>query len=718
MHEDSPLWEAIELWGKLTGVGTPNADGSFVGTMQTWAIRDTYTALKEALEYDPTEITATLLFKMFVTDWLKQASTSMLDMIENPEACLAQITTAKKLLAIIDRPEIVQAREEFVANVLESLKVYGAAEREDIKALLAKPDAIAVLRRDALRSLEKLRVNQFLDGEPEAEDVKPIYVNSIHQFWNINSLLGQMTSTPSGVALNIIRDPFAYDTFFAFAIRNGANLFVLTDVPEHAHPLAGQMSRRPDRDMDRRMAKNWFPYELLNVAYTENGDLYFAQSENKGVIPFNEVGVPTKKIGEVGAAETIWIAMMLDLIVLKFWKKGYKAPALSYTGEMIRTENALLTRAAHLPVRTDLPVLGLKALTLDDVANAGADDKMGIGRQSDQRYKWLEERYRDRLSVESLNLLEAPGTRMKLKLDASSDGAITRTSGHELEKIVKPFFDTEKVAVRHTVALHTMSGTSFGSPEQLDGDRRFIARVNYAEQINRLAKVEFEDRKVEIEKWFAQRIHANRETIIGWAGLGEVWVTTTGERDGNGRAGLEVDRTVDGKDGSKRKVHNRRFIADIDLTVPSEKLDWMDMYERYAGKVSLGRWTNHQTCAVRDGVKASRVLVLYPNNAVDLAALCGVKFEELPDVLQHFDLRKGDYYGNPILDRVDPMLWKVSNPWNDMDFRVRVPLSLSGRAQLRKRPAPDLPAHLKRVYRLGKEYLTFSDSPPAPEGTS
>ena len=52
--------------------------------------------------------------------------------------------------------------------------------------------------------------------------------------------------------------PAAHDTFFCFAVRRGARLYLLDDAPEYAHPLESQMSRSPGRRLAERPANLFF----------------------------------------------------------------------------------------------------------------------------------------------------------------------------------------------------------------------------------------------------------------------------------------------------------------------------------------------------------------------------------------------------------------------------------------------------------------------------
>ncbi|USN14770.1 hypothetical protein DOMOVOI_02960 [Brevundimonas phage vB_BpoS-Domovoi] len=691
MHEESPLWAAIELWGKLTGVKV-GADGEVKAhTIGDWNVRDAYHGLREALKLDPTEITATLMFKVYVMDWLKSATTNMQDLLDNPDKIGAQVTTAKKLLAIIDRDEIVEARDAFIERLREGLAHYGAADREDVKALLAKPDVVAILRRDALRSLQNLRVDQFLDGQGEDPQVKPVYVESIRQYWNINSFLGAMTATPSGVCLAMIRDPFIYDTFFAFAIRNGANLFVLTDVPEHAHPLASKMARRPDKAMNARISRNWYPYELLNVDWDEEGRLIFAASEETGVAVYDEDGVKTKKIGEIGAPETIWLTMMLDLIVQKFWKQGFKAPQLSYTGEMIRPENemALLARAAHLPT-TNVKTLGLSSLTVADIGPDAAHDEKALGKKGGDHNAWLERRYAPALSDAPLNLLGHAGDVFKI---TPADGQAVKVAEKDKERALNPFFKHDIAAARKVATIEPMRLTAFGTAEQLDADRKFLARATYAKQVQVLADAEYERRKDEVLAWFQAKVTANRARLLEVAALGEVWV---GRAGGEGFSAYATAHGAEHRvgEGALRQTYSR-FLMTYDISIPSKNLDYGDLVSRHAG-FSLGSYENYgrgEVCAVNEA-KATYTAIFSPHTAADIAWLCGVAVQDLPDVLQHHDV-KADHAGNHLLNRIDPVSWMVRNPWLKLDFRVKAPLSKSGRKALEKLyPHPRPPEHL------------------------
>lgn len=677
--------EALILWQKVTGI-SPNAKRVTLGT---WELSRTYDQIKEALDLDPSGITAILLIAYFANRHLSAQDVSLLSLLDEPDRISARLEHPRALLAILRQPAVLSAREHFIAGLRIALDRYDAGNRKDVSELLERHDDIAILRRDALRSIANLRVDQFLDGAPEAPDIVPVYNKTVHQWWNINSLLAAATSMPSGVSLNLIRDPTGYQSYFCFVIRNGGNLFVLSDVPKHAHPLQAQMSRKPERDLERRMAKNWFPYDLLNIAYDEeSGELYIEEaSKQKALVAYQNVALPLQAIADTGPEEIIWCSMMFELILERFWRQGFKAPALSYTGEMIKAETALigLAQSANLPVPSYKPA-AMKALTREDIASAGED---AVGNKYHEPNKWLEDRYGRQVTEEALNVLALPDASFALHhktgvIDSLDEDPAGKKRGQRFGALTD-WQQRDVLAGR--MHIEKLNATSFGTRNQLEADRRFIARYNYATQIGALAEDEFESRKEEVLKWYLDRVRANMESILKWAGCKEIWID-----DGvhpsftsmHGDAGPCHHKEIKGG------VHSDRRITHS--LVEHYEIGSDNYGYRFSGKNMVGNFTpqGHYKCYL-NGTKATWLVMVSPTNPAELALMANCSVEDLPDVLQHWILL-APYTGNSILDRVDPMIWRARNPWLELNLGIRFALSKRAMAKVLQNAAlPDLP---------------------------
>jgi hypothetical protein len=662
MAHDNPTAEALELWQEIIGM-TPQSRAMTIGTFHHMS---EFEHLREALELDPSEITANLMLGAYARAHFRQTVVSQAELLENVKGVLDKLEKPRRLMALLERPEIVERRDMFLAGVAAALEQYGAAERDDVKALLADHDGMAFLRRDALRSMANLSVHQFLDGDPEPEGVKPVYYRFVQQFFNLNSLLSHAARQAPGVSLNLVRDPNDYQSYFCFAIRNGGRLFVLSDVPENPHPMAPMLSRRPDKDMDRRIARNWFPYGLMGVAYNaESGKLYIDRSSERSLVVEQTEALPLLPISKLGPEEVVWTSMMFGLIVDRFWRKGFVKDALSYTAEMIRVQDRMLAAA----VRSGLPVKGytkidMAELRLSDVMKE--DISSSVGSRDDHQNRWIEERYGHLVSEGSLNVIASPERRHTLNLasgeiasDASRKSLSAEFSGH-----------SKAVA---QVAVEKLPSTHFGTKEQLEKDRMFLARYNFAVQIDALARNEYERRKDEITKWYRERVAANLDAVKSWVRDGVTWIEDDHEAGHHAGYRYHPKVTVDG------------VMREVNLRSIFQPWEWENTYVRqhligshYIGGFKEGR----PLCAV-NGTKATYVYTVNPGTPEELAMVAGCGLADLPDVLRHFTLKQ-PHGRNYILQRVDPVEWVVNNPWSDGDYRVSLLLSKRAFAALDK----------------------------------
>lgn len=268
------LPQILNLWVELTGAD-PSTNSFRLGNLD---VRRMHKGLREALELDPSQITAYLLLEYFATHYFGDRSFSITELLEKPEQTTEYLKKAAQLLTMLRTPEIMNIGEVFGLAMRQAVRRY-QADTTDVLKIIDDRHKLALLRRDALRSLDHLKVDQFLDGVPEEEGIPPQYNPQVFQFWNINSLLAAACRMPSGISLCLIQDPDEYQSFFAFVVRNGGCLYVLSDVPCHAHPLASQFHHRADRDLDRRAEANHFPYHLLGIKYDKESDRIYIEQK-------------------------------------------------------------------------------------------------------------------------------------------------------------------------------------------------------------------------------------------------------------------------------------------------------------------------------------------------------------------------------------------------------------------------------------------------------
>jgi hypothetical protein len=680
MSTTQNLLEALNLWLELSEVDPEQ--GAFSvrlggGGLDTWSVKKMHDLIKEALELDPSNTTGVLMLDALSKLYFDKRTFSITQLLADPDRTAEYVRRAGVLREMVCSPAFTQQSTQFVGNLRSALRAYGM-DREPTMALTEDLHEVGYLRRDAFRSIQNLRVDQFLSGKPESENVAPVYNAWVHQFWNVNSLVEAVCRQPAGVTLSLVRDPDDLQSYFVFAVRNGGNLILLSDVPVHAHPLQKYMSRKPEREFNSRTSRNWFPYDLLNLKFDEETErIYADETRRRSLVPQHQTIDRVKSIGELDPQEVLWIVMMFDLIVEKYWNQSFEAPALSYTAAMIREERPLIDAAqsANLPVAS-YPVLALPALTREDMTAEKV--AAAVGADGGNPNAWLEARYADKVDPALFNLLDNGTEKHYLpsRLQRNANGERIAQEHAPLAVVseshisVQPKED-ETVFFWHRKGrydLHALNATTFGTREELENNRVFLARHNQAKAIQRLADEEFAARKDEVVQWWKDRVTQNQDYLLSLAAAGTLRRVFEPTAPGCCLA------TADGYHYQDQSFHFVRTYGEGDSFPLSD----------HTMNLSAG-WNNGRRkydCPVTGNVTSYRVL-FQPQNAKQLAELADCEVSELPDVLQHWSAGR-DHTGNHLLNRIDPMAWVLRDPWCGINFRVVLHLSKRGLAQVKK----------------------------------
>ena len=669
VYDDRPildiLGDAVSQWEDLTGVSIDEGGFSFGGL----GVGSMNRMLKEALKLDPEGTTAYLLLEVFLRVFLEQKSFTAARIMKDYDATTAFLRDAEKLFSIVQGERALELGAGFRARVVEGLKRYGA-DRPEVLEMVEDPDILPFLRRDALRSLEKLSAYQFLSGEDDA--AHPQAIHHVHMAWSINDMLLATRDMPvSGVAVVLMRDArHPNRSYFAFVMRNGGNVIVFTDRSKPAYPgqedvLSGRGGRGDARRYAERENANHFPYQIIPTSYDDEGELVF-DKETAPVASGMRL-VPLMEIKDLPPSQAIWVTMMLSLVADKFWTKAWRAPELSYTGEMIRRRELLVENDAGetLPVAS-----GYRPIELDDVR---LEDLTGETMAEQTQYapeginQWLEDRYAERVPSEVLNVWAPQQNDMillpYLGMDRGQEEALKRNAvalpggvftmkRDVFEKL--PFWNQPK-----SYQLSTFSPADFGTEKELRQDRLFIARKNHAAYIQKCADEEFNDRKAEVESWYLKALKANIKNILGLVASG-------------------ADEAVKLPSGYRRALMGFGEINDKDIFDHFSGWGW-------GSDNAFGEFRNHGghrwLCYLTEA-RATYRAAFSPRNLEDIMLLTGLPKTKIPDVLHEWG-GKSRASGNHLLNRMDPMDTDVINPWNRRKISLQTNIYLSKRGYKR-----------------------------------
>jgi hypothetical protein len=709
--------EAFPLWLDLVGIDrahfdkrAKNFDG--FGSMSHWDAAQASVAIHECLNIPDDELTAQLMLARYLDQFASNTSFDLSEMLAQPQKVQQTWDKARQLRSLLDRDDLMMQRAGFAGLLQDALVHYGAQDREDVQEALEDDALLAQLRRDAYYGIEQMRMNQFLEGDL-GTGPRPGYNTTIRRWWRMDDLLAAATHLPEGVSLNMVQPSLEHEIFFCFVVRRGAKLYLLHDAPDREHPLQAHMTRRPDRALAGRMAKFWFPYDMAGVVIDEErGGASVRPADAKALDLPGRFQASSSLLGYVAdlpPAELLWSIMMFDRILDRFW--GATPPPalpLSCTAGQLRLDAVPLleeAKRAGLPALVEaLPQQNLPSLSGSEVAglhtHATAAETLGETASLQDR-QWLLDRYAAKVPDTALNLVADGEQLAQLTHDGALD-LLTNPDHRALES--EAFFGRSKAMAK----LHMMDPTHFGTASQLDADRRFVARHNLAKGIHGLAKQEYEARKDEVKAWLVERYagaqarllalvplaHAGQLEVIDWSADQE-----PEQYEILGPAPLHRNKT--NREESSARSHQLGIVAPF-----RHEGGWGS--DILGGMSVLGGWEMGRTCTVTQG-PPSYWAAFRPTNSVELAWLLDCEVHDLPDVLQHRS-GLGMPHGNSILDRIDPMLWALDDPWVKLDLGVRLPLSKRGLSQLLKTVAP---VDLSALHGAGLRMFRGTDPAPA-----
>lgn len=687
--------QALDMWLALTGVQTgPN----FNGSLRELDLRSATREVAESREYDPSGITTCMLLRTLVERRARAHVFSALEILDDPAGVAAILAPLRTLRDLLTRPEVLAIVEAFRAQIRDAAVSYGVRDLALVETLLATPDELGLVRRDALRSIVTLNAHQFAQGDADAVTLR---LNpEIFQFWNVASFLWALRGqSEPGITMAMIRDPSdPFQSFFTFGVRNGGTITLLTDRAKDPHPLYAKMSRRPDRNLDKRAERHRFPYELLDLKRGEDDRL--RASATTALVSPEAKGVPLKRIADLAPDALVWTILMVDLIRVDYGVENRQLPQLSFTADRV-------VEVAQLPPTGSTAMVaaereGTLLLTPIDPADLTAESTAAQWVTPVTGHnRWMVERYGSLVPADvllpvgtagqvslltevgaSIDLLApeerwTPRRRHDMRARFVAKDGEDEFGAHQREQAEQPAYRAPRAVERAdlvttiTPDLVTVDPAAFGTAEEIIRDREWTARVNQMRAIQAHATEEFSRTKSEVIGWYNRAVQKNRDMLIEAALRGELLLPTYRARpfclDGDLGADTTIENGIRQTAGDSYSPKDGVYLDEGDCKVLSTNDRW------------------HCLCAIDPPKHAGVLSLITPTCPEAIAILAGCTVAELPPVLQSWHV-DSPYAGNPILDRVDPEDWVLKNPWSKLKFRVCFGLSLSayhaGRAKL------------------------------------
>lgn len=656
------LNEAVPRWAKLTGtkLGTDRyvfrigSDSQF----QEYALKTYIDDLNEARQRDTSGGVAIMLlrglFEAYVTE-LAFGGRALLFEHERVEQKLGPLRTFH---ASIHQEPCQASVTDFLSELRTAATHYGY-DLQKLKKLLSDEMELAKLRLSALRSIEKLKVHQFSQGDPDSIPLQ--YNKQIFEFYNINSFIHALRQQwVSGITLTIICDPSVYFSYFCLGMRNGDIVTVLTDFDEGAHPEHKRMSRRPDRLLERRAEEHWFPYRLLK---SKDAD----PVESTTLVPLNTSAVPIEEVSNLEPEEFIWLILLFDLIKVRYGENAmdHVVPQLSYTGEMVITPHVLIEATNALVQSGKYQPLILPILTVDTATSEAADTRKSVGHNA-----WMEERYACRVPDAVLDIV---GDQKALELSEQTETPLSKDADDnpdlpdlpELRRQPNTLIWDRKDLRKEPIHLSSLDPTYFGTRDQIQRNRAWVARRNLMKVVQRYATADFVAKKQQILSWYRARLERNMPRLLEAVARGML-LAPTWEYKSHANPGNPFPWNDSIIEKPECNILQQKSADRFNKAFPGE-------YLGLSGVLFGEKMWPESKCYLDKETRATVFSIFSPDNPKALAVLLGIKESKLPWPLQHWTTRE-PYTGNHILDRIDPQDSLLDNPWRHLDLHVKIVL--------------------------------------------
>ena len=645
------LNEAIPRWAELTGTKLGTNSYTFrLGSDSKFGdydLKKYIDDLNEARETDLSGMTAILFLRGLLEEYVKELSFQAHALLYAPAKVEATIAKLREFYTLIDQPPCREAVEIFRAKVRSVAAHYGY-DVTKLKKYLEDEWQLGELRLSASRSVKHLHTHQFAQGAPDPSPLQ--YNRQIFEFTNINSFLAALQRQwISGITLALIRGDDVYQAYFVLGLRNGQTLTLLTDFEEGVHPEYHRMTRRPERRLEERARRNWFPYHLLDVDPVKHKQ----QKDKTALVPLNPKVVPIEEITNLEPGEFVWLMLLFDLIAEKFGKANFKTAELSYTGAMVVAPHALIEDDHALVRSGQYQPLVLPKLTVDTTTAERADTEKPNGFNA-----WMEDRYKSRVPE---IILDVVGERKALEVGKQLTKLLPgKAEPHDLPALrrqpnVIGWSRDDRVQPVHP---HALDPTYIGTQSDIERNRSWSARTNLMQVVQRFAVADFVAKQSMILSWYRKRLERNLPFLLKAIALGELAAPTTTWKS-------KIDHAFPTED---ELIWTTSNILQQKIAPTWGKAFPRDAFSLHG--IEFGKWVHpYVTCALDPPTRASVFTVISPDNPRALALLMGIPEKRLPWPLQHWTTRE-PYTGNSILRRIDPQDCVLDNPWRHLELRI------------------------------------------------
>lgn len=429
------------------------------GRLSNYDIQKMNERIMNSLKYDETGLFADTYLKIYLKKFMNGKNVSFMELIENPD--LQEYL--KDVRTLYDSVNNSNAEETVLNNMKTAMDFYNLSSDK-----LTSEDVMSVVSSAKNCMNGKLKLDQITKGSFADDEFKGSL--DIYMYKSIGDVIRFVAKGDiSGISMCYICDDKNLEqSFFAFIIRNGENLYILSDRPIYKHPLQAKMSRCPGRDMSERIEGNYFPYNSISgidVSDLWGSGRYGVSKNDDNMAPAVNNDCVRTKIGTFASLnqdEAFWAIYMFSLIKDRFYKEHIELEDLSFCEANIIYDRLEENEKNEIALRTTIPYIVVKPV--ENPKNI----EMEYGKKSEHLYDYLIDRYVNKVDTNVFNLIK------------------------QRDKTLPMLTDNKSTCFRQ---YETLDLSSMRTEKELIYDQQWLARYNMAVSIGGMLNSDFDKNK-------------------------------------------------------------------------------------------------------------------------------------------------------------------------------------------------------------------------------
>ena len=369
--KDIKLAEQLgDMWEELTGESLDLSQDNYGIITSTKEYRR---MLQIVLDHNHDMFLLLLVLEGMLYDYLSKCQVEMVDVIMNRDEEFERVySVSKKFMRVLKDNKYYERKEKVMKNIKGYLSLVGYSTAK-IDPYFEKTEKMFEVLDLYFKNICRFEVHQFAKGE--FNNIEPYISKNVITVKDASSAIAYAKYMPGNYFSLVGVVPDARESgYFAYVIKNGENIYMLTDINRSTHNAHGFSDRHDTyrEIMPYVMLGEWeYVWEVKDIAgqiHQVNQDKYYIAPKDRNWDQF--------KLSELEPHEVLYQALMFDYVKAKFFRlEKITLPELSYTAHDININHQgldinLLPALHEKSIDIDLPSIeSVRDELLSDLGN-------------------------------------------------------------------------------------------------------------------------------------------------------------------------------------------------------------------------------------------------------------------------------------------------------------------------------------------------------------